>query len=264
MMNHMNTASERFCLPARDAKPRSKGLTSVIDFGPDGFGWTGPQGVRDLMAVAAEYIDFVKIYAMNALLIPKPVVTEIISIYQEHGVTPYAGGILFEHAVQRDDLDGYLAHLQAIGIKMAEISENYVTLSDEMRYRSIDRLQAAGIEVIYEFGLKNPTEPLDLQQLEDIVLDSLGRGIGHVILEQSELDCLRDAAPERLDDLAAKDWFSRTFIEADPYAFPRQHVDLLAKFGQNANLANIGAGQVLRLEGMRRGIGRSVNYAMFS
>jgi hypothetical protein len=56
-----------FKLPPRSAKPRAFGTTSVIDFGPDTFGWTGVQGVRDLLDYAADYVDFAKIYAMNAL-----------------------------------------------------------------------------------------------------------------------------------------------------------------------------------------------------
>lgn len=58
-------------LPQRSPKPRRRGITSMIDFGPDTFGWTGGEhGIRDLLSVAADYIDYAKIYAMNALLIP--------------------------------------------------------------------------------------------------------------------------------------------------------------------------------------------------
>lgn len=56
----------------------------------------------------------------------------------------------------------------------------------------------------------------------------------------------------------------RNVLEADPYRFPQQHVQLLRDFGPEANLANITPGQILRLEGFRRGIGRAVNYSLLS
>ena len=62
--------------------------------------------------------------------------------------------------------------------------------------------------------------------------------------------------------LMAQPWFSRLLIEADPYRFPQQHVELIRTFGVEVNLANITPGQVLRLEGFRRGIGRAVDYSI--
>ena len=53
-------------------------------------------------------------------------------------------------------------------------------------------------------------------------------------------------------------------VEADPYRFPKQHAQLLQDFGSEVNLANITAGQALRLEGLRRGIGRAVNYTLLA
>ena len=53
-----------------------------------------------------------------------------------------------------------------------------------------------------------------------------------------------------------------TFREVDPYRFPQQHVQMLRDFGPEVNLANVTPGQVLRLEGFRRGIGRGVDYSI--
>lgn len=261
----METATADVLLPpARSGKPRQRGLTSMIDFGPDGFGWTGPRGVADLLDCAADYIDFAKIYALNALLLPGPVVTEIVRLYRDAGVRPYSGGILFEHAYRRNEVDLFVALLKRLGIPMLEISENYVTLTDGERAAFIERFQKEGLEVIYEFGRKNPEEPMDLDRLEEIVVSALDSGVGHVILEQSEIDLAAKDAPERLSEIAERNWFAQILIEADPYRFPKQHVDLIGQFGREVNLANVAPGQVFRLEGLRRGVGRAVNYAMFS
>lgn len=252
-------------LPPRSRKPRRRGITSMIDFGPDTFGWSGGErGIADLLDVAADYIDYAKIYAMNALLIPGEVVKRTTKLYLDAGVMPFAGGILFEYAWHRNEVDGLIALLKRLAIPGLEISENYVTLSEDDRARMIDRFQKAGIKVVYEFGRKNPEDPLSLDYLESIVRAVAAQGIHHVTVEQCEMDLLAKDAPDSLKTLCAQDWFDHVVIEADPYRFPQQHVQMLRDFGRDVNLANIAPGQVLRLEGFRQGVGRAVNYSLLS
>lgn len=252
-------------LPPRSAKPRRRGLTSMIDFGPDTFGWTGgEQGIRNVLEVAADYIDYAKIYAMNALLMPQAVVKRAARLYRDAGVTPFAGGILFEYAWQRNEIEPLIAFLARLDVPGLEISENYVTLTDDERDRVIDRFQKAGLNVVYEFGRKNPEQAMSVEFLGDIVNAMAAHGIHHVTVEQCEMDLLARDAPDALTRLAAQPWFDHVVIEADPYRFPQQHVQLLRDFGREANLANITPGQILRLEGFRRGIGRAVNYSLLS
>jgi phosphosulfolactate synthase len=252
-------------LPPRSGKPRPRGITSMIDFGPDTFGWTGgEQGIRNVLDVCAEYIDYAKIYAMNALLMPREVVKRAARTYRDAGVTPFAGGILFEYAWQRNEIDELIRLLSRIDVPGLEISENYVTLSDEERERMIDRFQKSGISVVYEFGRKNPEQAMSVEYLADIVTAVAKHGIHHVTVEQCEMDLLARDAPKAVAALAAQPWFDHVVIEADPYRFPQQHVQLLRDFGPEANLANITPGQILRLEGFRRGIGRAVNYSLLS
>ena len=64
-----------FELPSRERKPRTRGLTTMIDFGPDEMGWSGGGGgIESLLECAAEYIDHAKIYALNGLLLPEEAV----------------------------------------------------------------------------------------------------------------------------------------------------------------------------------------------
>ena len=238
-------------LPPRSAKPRARGLTSMIDFGPDTFGWTGaPEGIRNLLEACADYIDYAKIYALNALLMPRETVKAAARTYRDFGVTPFAGGILFEYAWQKNELDGL------------EISENYVSLTPDERARAIARFQKCGIYIKYEFGRKNPTLPLALDELGAVVKAVGQQGIEHVIVEQSDFDMLVAARADAIPALKAQPWFDRLLIEADPYRFPQQHVELIKTFGVEVNLANVTPGQVLRLEGFRRGIGRAVDYSI--
>jgi phosphosulfolactate synthase len=254
-----------FELPHRAAKPRTRGLTSMIDFGPDTFGWTGAEGgIRPLLDACAAYIDFAKIYALNALLLPRETVKAAARIYRDYDVRPFAGGILFEYAWQKNELDGLEALLAELDIGGLEISENYVQLTPDQRARMIDRFQKRGIYIKYEFGRKNPTDPLSLDELGSVV-EAVGRqGIEHVIVEQSDFDMLVAARADAIEALQREPWFDRLLIEADPYRFPKQHAELVNTFGPEVNLANITPGQVLRLEGFRLGIGRAVDYSIIT
>jgi phosphosulfolactate synthase len=252
----------QFQLPARSAKPRKQGTTSVIDFGPDTFGWTGVSGVRDLLDYASDYIDFVKIYAMNALLVPERTIRAVVGVYQDAGVQAYSGGILFEYACKTNSVPEMLRHLRKLGIRAMEVSENYLELTDHQRKDYIRMAQAEDFHVIYEFGRKNPASAFSVDDLEKIVADLGSQGVEHVIIEQSEIDMMAAVDPLALRSLGQKGWFSSVMIEADPYKFPKQHAQLLGEFGPEVNLANITAGQALRLEGLRRGIGRAVNYSL--
>jgi phosphosulfolactate synthase len=264
-MTPQTSSDSAFQLPSRSAKPRRRGITSMIDFGPDGFGWTGGErGISDLLDVAANYIDYAKIYAMNALLIPEDTVKRTTRLYLDADVTPFAGGILFEYAWVRGQVSDMIALLRRLGVPGIEISENYVTLTDDERDSAIGQLQKAGLRVVYEFGRKNPEQPMSLDYLQGIVNSVARHGIHHVTVEQCEIDLLARDTPDALMALAAQPWFDNIIIEVDPYRFPEQHVKILRDFGPEVNLANVTPGQILRLEGFRRGIGRAVNYSLLS
>jgi phosphosulfolactate synthase len=245
----------------RAPKPRDKGTTMMIDFGPDQMGWTGQRGIEDLLEVCADSIDYAKIYAMNAVVMPRAVVKKAAQLYRDYNVAPFTGGILFEYAHLKNDIDGFIGLLNELDITGIEISENYITLSIDERNAYIEQFKKLGIDVSYEFGRKNPTGPLSLDELEEIVTDvTENLGVPHVIVEQCEIDEIAEKDPTMLDKLIQTPWFYKLLIEADPYRFPGQHADMIKQFGPDVNLANIAPGQVYRLELMRLGIGRAVDY----
>ena len=67
----------------------------------------------------------------------------------------FAGGILFEYAWQRNELDGLEALLADLEIGGLEISENYVQLTPDERARMIERFQKRP---------EGDTAPADLSQ----------------------------------------------------------------------------------------------------
>lgn len=254
-----------FSLPPRARKPRVEGLTSMIDFGPDTFGWTGGEhGIRGLLECAADYIDFAKIYAMNALLLPAETVTRAARLYRDADIVPFAGGILFEYAWQKGQVEDMMRHLRRVGLTGLELSENYITLTTEQRLREIERLQKGGFRVVYEFGRKNPEQPMSFDYVAGLVDEVARVGIDHITVEQCEIDLLVNSAPGAIDALRRQPWFKHLLIEVDPYRFPQQHAQMVRDFGPEVNLANVTPGQALRMEGFRQGIGRAVDYSLLA
>lgn len=250
-------------LPPRRGAGNVKGRTAVIDFGPDSSGWTGPVSLADLLDCVGCYIDYAKIYAVNALLIPSDALERIVAVYSRAGIRTFSGGILFEWAYLQGKTSELTTLLRKLGIEGLEISENYIRLSEFERNDFIKFFCAEGFEVIYEFGRKTPDAPLEVHHLADIVSTVREAGATHVILEQSEIDLAVAKKPTVLERIVEESWISNVFFEVDPTKFPQSHVAQIERFGAQVNLANVAVGQALRLEGLRRGVGRGVDYAMF-
>ena len=255
---------EKLSLPTRPGKPRETGLTVIIDTGPSDFGWTGPNALEDLLEYGCEFIDYAKIFAVNGLMFPPELIRKVSTIYRDYDVKPFCGGILFEIAYHQNAVDELITHLKLIEATGLEISENYLALTPEERRREIDRFQKAGFEVVYEFGRKEPTEAVPLDQMGAIVEEMMELGVDHVIVEQCEIDLMAEEAPDDLKALPEQRWYKHIVIEPDPYRFPEQHIQIIRDFGPDVSLCNVAPEQVLKLEGFRRGIGRPVNYSFLS
>ena len=246
----------------RDDRKERKGRTIVIDMGPDTLGWTGRQGLADLLEVAGPYMDYGKIWAMNAATLPETFVRDVVAMYKAAGVAPFAGGILFEYAFLKNDIDGLIELLLHLDLTGLEISENYLTLQMDERLRQIERFTRAGIGIVFEYGRKKPDTPMLPEELASVVDRVMGCGAHHVIFEQSEFDLLDEVDPAAVDQMVGEAWFGQVFIEADPFRFPKQHAEMIQRFGPDINLANITPGQVVRLENFRRGLGRTVDFPL--
>ena len=247
---------------ARDRREGRKGKTIVIDFGPEQVGWSGRHSLADLLEAGGVYIDYAKIWALNAVTLPEPFLRSVIELYQKAGVHTFAGGLLFEYAFMKNEIDGMIELLQHLEIEGIEVSENYLVLSRDERLKAIEQLSRASITVVYEFGRKQPETPMTVDELEQVVLEVKESGSHHVIVEQSEFDLLEEIDPAAVDSLCAQEWFDDVYIEADPYRYPKQLADLVKRFGPEVNLANVALGQVMRLEAFRRGLGRTIDFPL--
>ncbi len=90
---------------SRKKKPRSGGLTMVIDKG------MGISAFRDLLELAADYIDFIKLGFGTTILTPAHLLKEKLRLSESFGVHLYPGGTFFEVAYIQDGMNHYFETL---------------------------------------------------------------------------------------------------------------------------------------------------------
>ncbi|MFK7900141.1 MAG: phosphosulfolactate synthase, partial [Cyclobacteriaceae bacterium] len=86
-------------IPERTLKPRTNGLTMVMDKG------LSCRQVEDFLETSASYTDIVKLGWATSFVTPD--LEKKLALYKEAGIPVYLGGTLFEAFITRGLLDDY-------------------------------------------------------------------------------------------------------------------------------------------------------------
>ncbi|MGH3262564.1 MAG: phosphosulfolactate synthase, partial [Trebonia sp.] len=134
-------------LPQRAAKPRTSGLTMVID------GGIPLRLFGDLIELGAPYIDYVKFGWGTSVV--TGCLREKIGVLNGHGIGFYFGGTLFEKFALQGRFDGYLRFCEAHGASHVEVSNGTIEMSNAEKAGYIRKL-APDFTVVSEVGFKDP------------------------------------------------------------------------------------------------------------
>lgn len=237
----------------RETKPRTCGLTMVIDKG------LGLAKTQDLLDTAADYIDFVKLAFGTAVLYPRGLLARKIELIRAAGVDVYPGGTLLEAAVLQGTEVRFLAEARQAGFTYIEVSEGTIDLAAGVRRDLIRRALDMGFGVVTEVGKKDPARPLVPAQVADQVEQDLAEGAFKVIIEGRDAGRsvgiygpggeIREGLLESV--VAALRCIDGVIWEAPQSAQQRA---LLLKFGPRANFGNVQPDDVVTLEAMRVGL----------
>lgn len=240
-------------LPGRLYKPRTTGVTMVLDKG------CGVTVLEDLLSMASEYVDFWKITFGTSVTYPYYVLQSKLRILRERGVSACPGGTLFEVAWMQGKYDAFLDRLQELGFTSIEISDGTYPLSSKERQEAITKAKARKLEVLSEVGKKDPQENPEAAFLFDTLRADLDYGSDFVIVEGREsgkgvgiYDAKGDIKQDDLEVLAQDtSLLDRIIWEAPNKA---QQVALIKRFGANVNLGNIPVEEIIALEALRTGL----------
>lgn len=133
-------------LPRRDTKPRSAGITMVVD------GGLPTRYFEDVVSSGAEYLDFVK-FGWGTAIVTKDL-REKIAILNNAGVDYYFGGTLFEKYVLQDRLDAFRDLCHEYSCQFVEVSNGTIELSNLEKAGYIRKL-SDDFRVISEVGFKD-------------------------------------------------------------------------------------------------------------
>jgi phosphosulfolactate synthase len=237
-------------LPARAAKPRQSGVTMAIDGGL-------PLGtLRDIIASAAEYLDFVK-FGWGTAIVSSELGAKI-ELLNANGVDYYFGGTLFEKFVLQDRFDDFRAFCQRFECKYVEVSNGTIDLSNQEKTGYVSKL-TPDFTVISEVGFKDSdrSDQLSPRHWVEYVEDDLAAGARLVTLEARESASsgifrangdLKEGVVEELVAALPVEMllFEAPTTEAQAY--------MVRRVGPDVNLGNVPATAVLSLETLRLGL----------
>jgi phosphosulfolactate synthase len=235
-------------LPERSTKPRTVGLTHVLDKGMT------VESTRSVLEAAAPHVDVWKLGWGTAYL--DTALSDKLTLLKARGVLACLGGTLLEISWAQGKAQDCLDWAAEVGFDSVEVSRGVapMTLADK---HDLLRRAAEDFVVLSEVGSKDPDEVLTAEQWTREVAADLTVGARWVITEGREsgtVGIYRDDGSIREDVIAAAvdgGGVDRVLFEA-----PRkdQQAWLIREFGPDVNLANIPSDEVLALETLRLGL----------
>jgi phosphosulfolactate synthase len=239
-------------------KPRASGRTMMID---DGL----PLGhVKDLVALAGDYIDLAKIKTGTARFYPRALLVQKLKLYKKQRIQPFLGGQFHEYvfATQGDKaLPKYYAEARALGFQAIEISDNTVPLTEAERRSQIRAAVKAGLIVYGEVGSKDTlSNPALLVRQARVCFDA---GAALVLVEAAELVDKGKLRKKTIDLLVNSLDMSKVMIELPgPWISDVRSCDiedmkkaLVHALGSDVNLANVPPTSIIDTEATRTGLG---------
>ncbi len=234
-------------LPDRSAKPRSRGLTSVID------GGMPLADIEAIVASAAHLIDIWKL-GWGSSYVDQGLDAKL-EVLGAHGVTACPGGTLLEVAALQGQVDAFLDWAAACAFTHVEVSDGLGRLGDDKA--ALIARAAKRFVVIAEVGMKDPDAVLTPAEWARQVSTDLASGATWVIAEGRESGTVGMYANDGtvrtdvVDALVDRVDTNRILFEA-----PRkdQQAWLINRLGAEVNLANIAPRDVLGVEALRLGL----------
>lgn len=235
-------------LPARSGKPRTDGLTHVLDKGLSAL------ALDSLIQTAGGSIDIIKLGWGTAYV--SDGVKAKAALCRAAGIRLCPGGTLLEICDRQRCVPAFARWLERLGITHVEVSNGALGMPIEHKRRLVKDL-AADFTVLSECGSKNPRADVVAQDWVAEMEGDLEAGATWLIAEARESGTVGLYLPsgevreELVEALQAALPLERVIFEA-----PRkdQQAWFIRRFGAVTNLGNIPAEEVIALETLRLGL----------
>jgi phosphosulfolactate synthase len=235
-------------VPARSPKPRTHGLTHVIDKG------LNLREIEGLFDTAGEYVDVVKLGWGTSYVTGN--LEKKIALYRSLDTPVVCGGTLFEAVIGRGKLDDYRHWLVENRFSHVEVSDGTIDLPRERKLELIAEL-AEDFVVMSEVGSKDSEVVYAPYQWVEWMREDLDAGAWKVITEGREEGTAGiyrrdgDMRTGLIDEIVHGIEVGDIVFEAPTKASQAWFV---RKFGPEVNLGNIPPEEVIPLETLRLGL----------
>ena len=241
-------------VPERQAKPRTRGLNMMIDWG------MGLQRQADTLESAGCYIDNAKIAATIPRVMPREVLERKLALYKQHGISPMIGGLFTELAYMQGNASKLFDEALAVGFGSLEVSDNLISYPRGEKARMIRDCHASGLKAYAEVGRKEGS--LDDDAFMADIEDCLEAGAVGVYLEAYELFAQGQTRTELIERITRTFPAERIIYELPVVILPGVTRDFKHKItawmvktlGTEVNLANIEWDEIYITEIARRGM----------
>jgi len=235
-------------VPARSPKPRTQGLTHVIDKG------LNLRDIEGLFDTAGDYVDVVKLGWGTSYVTRN--LEKKIALYRSFETPVVCGGTLFEAVIGRDKLDEYRTWLEHNRFSHVEVSDGTIDLPRERKLELIEEL-AKDFVVMSEVGSKDSDVVYAPYQWVEWMREELEAGAWKVITEARETGTAGVFRPTGeirtglIDEIVHEIAVGDIIFEAPTKASQAWFV---CRFGPEVNLGNIPPEEVIPLETLRLGL----------
>ena len=235
-------------LPERTAKPRSRGVTHVIDRG------LPIATLESLLDLAGAHIDFVK-FGWGTAYVSRHIRAKVVACH-EAKVQTCVGGTLLELATVQGKLREFVRWADSIGFDGVEVSEGTVELGTGIKAGLIEAM-ARDFVVLAEVGSKDAESPVRPSAWAAQMEADLEAGASFVIAEGRESGTVGLYHPDgRVREPLVSALIAR--VPADRIIFeapsPPQQKWFVRHLGIDVNLGNVATDEVIALETLRRGL----------
>jgi phosphosulfolactate synthase len=235
-------------LPERATKPRTAGLTHVIDTG------LCTAEVDGMLRQAAAHIDTVRLGWGSAYVTAD--LDAKLAAYRSHDVPVMLGGTLTELAWLHGRVDDLCGWIDELGIDRVEVSSGVVAIPPADKTALIERL--AGRYTVYaEVGEKAPDALMAPYRWVQLIREALEAGAEMVVCEGRATGTAGLYRPDGeartglIDEIVHEVDRRRLVFEAP---LKHQQVWLIERYGGDVNLGNVPPAEVLSLETLRLGL----------
>ena len=235
-------------IPKRPEKPRTKGLTMIMDKG------LSLNEAENMVVLKSELTDIVKLGFGTSLL--TRYIDKKISLYKEAGIDVYTGGTLFEAFIVRNQIDDFYRLMDKLKLEMVEVSDGCIKMEHDKKCELIHKL-SKDFKIISEIGSKDESLTIEDDKWISHMKKELEAGSWKVIAEAREggnvgmFETNGDIKGKLIKNITKEIDISNILWEAP---LKKQQIWFINEFGANVNLGNISPNSIISLECLRLGL----------